>query len=713
MKLSTESAVRLGFGLALGCLLWTSVAAYRSAIKSADRLRGEHASARLLELVCNLRNAALDMETGTRGFIVSGQGAFLEPYNAGLTNISANLDVLRGAGANPAQARIVHALDAEIATLSAACARQIAARKAGPLDAASELTAVKEEKAAMDAIRQSLDALEQDERNQVAVRSAQAQQAVLLSGRTILWSGIIALTAVTAASAVAHRDLARRSRAEAALREAEANTRLMLAGIQDYAIYMLDPQGRIATWNAPAEKIHGFPAAEIVGLHFSKLFPPEDAAQDRPNRELADAIAHGRCEDENQRMRKDGSRFWASVVVSPVRDDRGELRGFVKVTRDITERRRAERKFMGLFESAPDAMLLVNRHGAIVLANAQATRVFGWTTPELTGRQLDSLLPERFRAEHRRHLDHFFTRPVARGMGSGMNLWGIRKDGTEFPAEIGLAPLETDDGPMACASIRDITERKRAEQEIAQLNEDLRRRAGELEATNRELDAFSYSVSHDLRAPLRHIQGFVDRLNKSAGPKLDEQAARYLRIISDSARQMGALIDDLLSFSRNGRVELASSAVDLESMARGVIQELQADSPPRNILWKVGHLPAVRGDPILLRQVVVNLLANALKYTRGRDPAVIEIDSVNHNPAEHVVAVRDNGVGFEMEYAHKLFGVFQRLHRAEDFEGTGIGLANVRRIVLRHGGRVWAEGKPDAGATFYFSLPKTIATVQS
>ena len=230
-------------------------------------------------------------------------------------------------------------------------------------------------------------------------------------------------------------------------------------------------------------------------------------------------------------------------------------------------------------------------------------------------------------------------------------------------------------------------------------------RTAELKASNQELEAFAYSVSHDLRAPLRHIDGFLGLLQKNAGTSLDEQSRHYMHTISEAAKKMGLLIDDLLSFSRMGRHAMAFQKVDLGPLVREVIRELEPDAAGRNIAWRIGDLPAVRGDAATLRMVLANLVDNALKFTRPRQRAQIEIASLPGQASESVIFVRDNGVGFDMTYADKLFGVFQRLHRADEFEGTGIGLANVRRIIARHGGRTWAEGAPDQGATFFFSLP--------
>jgi signal transduction histidine kinase len=275
--------------------------------------------------------------------------------------------------------------------------------------------------------------------------------------------------------------------------------------------------------------------------------------------------------------------------------------------------------------------------------------------------------------------------------------------GTPRPSgEIGGLMAALDHAFELMQAQRDATEQLNAE-----LERRVTERTAQLEEINKELEAFSYSVSHDLRMPLRHINGYIDLLVKESGGALSQEAQRYLEVVTGASRKMGQLIDDLLSFSRMGRAEMNERSVDLDALVQHVILSLEADTRGRNIAWTISPLPAVKGDSSMLQQAFANLLGNAVKYTRQRDPAQIEIGCSGEQEGQVILFVRDNGVGFEMKYADKLFGVFQRLHRADQFEGTGIGLANVRRIIARHGGRIWAEAAQDRGATFYFTLSRS------
>jgi PAS domain S-box-containing protein len=375
--------------------------------------------------------------------------------------------------------------------------------------------------------------------------------------------------------------------------------------------------------------------------------------------------------------------------------------------------RESEARLRAVLNSALSAVVVIDDKGMIIDWNARAENMFGWKREEAIKLNLtDTIIPRRHHQGHSVGLANF----TQQGHGSVAS-WPIemvaqRRDGTEFPVEIAINPLVAEGVITYCGFITDITERKRAAAEILALNQQLERRVVErtaqLENANKELESFSYSVSHDLRAPLRHIDGYASMLTSHSSASLDDKGRRYITVITDAARRMGRLIDDLLSFSRHGRSELQYATVNLMNVVENVRRELQPETQGRTITWRIGTLPKVRGDLAMLHQVFANLLGNAVKYSRPRSEAIIEVDTQPTNNGEIIIFVRDNGAGFDPKYADRLFGVFQRLHSESEFEGTGVGLANVRRIILRHGGRTWAEGKVDHGATFYFSLPAEV-----
>ncbi|MGH7569268.1 MAG: sensor histidine kinase [Gemmatimonadales bacterium] len=355
---------------------------------------------------------------------------------------------------------------------------------------------------------------------------------------------------------------------------------------------------------------------------------------------------------------------------------------------EVSER---EARLSIITETAHDAIVSADDQGHIFYWNPGAARLFGYTADEVLGRSLTLLMPERFHAAHLAGFRRYLTTGTAHVVGRTVELEGRHKDGSEFPLELSLAAARTETGVSFTGIIRDITERKHMEMALRE--------------TNAELEAFTYSVSHDLRAPLRAIDGFTRILLEDHGANLDTEGRRVADVIRANTHRMGALIDDLLTFSRLGRTELVAADVDMQRLAGAVVEELQGAAGERSLEISLGTLPPARGDRPLLRQVLLNLIQNAVKFTRTRTPSRIELGA-RADGNETVYFVRDNGVGFDIRYAGKLFGVFQRLHRAEEFEGTGVGLAIVQRIVHRHGGRVWAEGAVDAGATFYFSLPR-------
>jgi PAS domain S-box-containing protein len=389
---------------------------------------------------------------------------------------------------------------------------------------------------------------------------------------------------------------------------------------------------------------------------------------------------------------------WFSTV-------RRRVEAELRQARDQLEIEVAERtQQASLLDLTHDTIFVRDMSDVITYWNRGAQELYGWTSEEAIGKRCHDLLRTGFPQP----LEHISAELLRTGRWDG-ELKHTKADGNVVvvSSRWSLRRGEQGQPTVIMETSNDITERKQREQEISALNDELGKRTAQLEASNKELEAFAYSISHDLRAPLRHMAGFTELLKKNTASVLNEKNQRYVTMILESVKRMGDLIDDLLAFSRISRAETRQTMVSLEQLVQDVLTELRQDTGGRDIVWKVAELPSAYGDRSMLRVALVNLIANAVKFTRTRPQAEIEIGWTDHSPNQVVLFVRDNGVGFDMKYANKLFGVFQRLHPAEAFEGTGIGLATVQRIVHRHGGRVWAEGAVDRGATFFFSLPSS------
>jgi len=504
-------------------------------------------------------------------------------------------------------------------------------------------------------------------------------------------------------------DITGRRQAEEALRRANDTLAAMIQA-SPLAIFTTDLAGNIEMWNPAAERIFGWTAEELIGR--SNPTVPEGAEEERCA--LRQRMLQGEAVTglELRRKRRDGALIDVSLSAARLHDADGRVSGIMAVVADITERKRAEEalreakdKYRTLVEDALVGVCII-QDGRLAYVSPALAEASGYTQGELAA--LPSVLD--LVAEEDRPLAAEIIRKRLQNETAPRThaFRGRRKDGSLADIEAHATLTQYNGRPAILGTMLDITDRKRAEEEIRRLNEELGQRVAErtaqLEAVNQELESFSYSVSHDLRGPLRAIDGYSRVLLEDHSASLDGEAQRLLNIIRRNTTNMARLIDDLLVLSRLGRRELKKSSANMAALVQSVVEEQGKQVPERSIDFVIGDLPPARGDSQMIHQLLENLISNALKFTQHQPSPRIEVGSRLEAGAT-VYYVRDNGVGFDMAYADRLFRVFERLHSMEQFEGTGVGLAIVKRIVERHGGRVWAEGTVDQGAAFYFTLP--------
>ncbi|HUW51256.1 MAG TPA: PAS domain S-box protein [Sulfuricella sp.] len=515
----------------------------------------------------------------------------------------------------------------------------------------------------------------------------------------------------------AARDVTERKMAEQEVVKLSLQNRLILDSAGE-GIYGLGIDGRCTFVNPAASQLLGFMVEELIGQHIHSMFhhtKPDGRPYPEEECPVHEAYKQGVVHrGVDLYWRKDGSSFQVEFVSTPILEA-GKTTGAVLMFRDITERKLAEeqirRSEQGLAEAQRIAHLgnwdLDLVHNVLTWSD-EIYRIFE-IDPEKFGASYDAFL-DAIHPDDRELVNRAYTESVKNRVPYDIAHRLLMKDGrVKYVNEKCETHYSEDGKPLrSVGTVHDITEIKKAEDKVKELNRDLERRVAgrtsQLEAANKELEAFSYSVSHDLRTPLRAIDGFSRILLDDYADRLDDEGKRLLNVVRDNTRRMGQLIDDILKFSRAGRAEITFSEIDMEKLARKVFEDIQPSVDASKLQLEIEHLPPARGDPAMLRQVFVNLLSNAIKFSRTREVARIKVGG-SIEGAEAVYFVKDNGVGFDMQYVDKLFGVFQRLHAVTEFEGTGIGLAIVKRIITRHGGRVRAEGKTGKGAAIYFALP--------
>jgi PAS domain S-box-containing protein len=945
--------IRIAFTAAMASLILIGVLSYHSTLVSSDTdewVRHTHRVSTNLE---SMLSSMTIIEASGAAYILTGDESYLDMWRSGTANLQARAASLHDlTGDNPVQQARLSALNALISQRVEFGARVIALRRERGLGSAADEIRTGIGRNVTIEIRRQVQLMLSEEARLLVQRTTTLRSDVETTRIILVVGTALGLLITAAAWCGAIRDSARRRSAEISLRISEDQYRSLLDEARDYAISMLDPQGNVVTWNSGAERMKGYSSWEIVGSNFSRFFPRGDVERGRPTEILRATGAAGRHEDQGRRVRRDGSQFLASTTYTVLRDPGGNLRGFSEITRDLSEPKESEAKYRGLMEAAPDAMLVVNQAGEIVLLNLQAESQFGYRRDELLGQKVSSIVPEGFaerlvadglrsaeealaqqigtgieliarrkdgsefpieimlsplrspegilitaairdisvRKAAETHLaqmerryrglleaapdamvvvnqsgeivllnlqaekqfgyrrdellgqkvfniipEGFAERLIADGLrsaeealaqhiGTGIELTALRKDGSEFPIELMLSPLESDDVVLVTAAIRDISVRKAAETHLAQmesryrglleaapdamvvvnqrgeivllnlqaekkfgyrrdelLGQDVtniipegfaerliadglrsaeealaqqigtgieltaRRKDGsefpmelmlsplgslagilvtvairditkrrsaealllekveELYRSNEELQNFAYIASHDLQEPLRMVASYTSLIARRYKGKLDADADDFIAFAVDGAKRMQRLIQDLLTYSRVGSKEGEFSPISSEEALAQAIRNLRGAIDECAAVVTHDPLPVVLADETLLIQLLQNLLGNAIKYRRGDAPAV-HVGAVPCSGGKWLFSVRDNGLGIEPQYFEKIFGMFQRLHKREEFAGTGIGLAICKKIVERHGGAISVESVIGEGSIFRFQM---------
>ena len=685
--------VQVALGSAVAALLIVGAMSYRVMLVSQKSDRSVRHTYEVLDGLDDFLFALERTDSAFRGFVLTGSDVDLASFRAGRLSAEQAASRIRSLTAdNAGEQRQLPRLES------------LVAQKFQFLEMAIGVRQVRGVAAAVQSVRSDLGkwtrALQEiagrlrvEELRLLVVRDATAKRH-LAQAKIVLILGIVLGLMIAAAGGWSiHRDNSAR---DEALRTSEENYRMLLDGVQDYAIFMLDPDGLVVSWNAGAARIKGYSADEIVGRSFSCFFSPEDIEQRRPEEILRMTAERGRHEEQSIRVRKDGSRFVAHTTITALRDSKGRLRGFSKVSRDLSERKESEARYRGLLEAAPDAMVVVSALGEIVLLNAQAEKQFGYSRRELVGQQVRTIIPEGF--AERLIADGLRSAEDAleQQFGMGIELAGRRKDGTAFPIEMMLNPLESEGGILVTAAIRNITARKRAEAFLLEKVEELHR-------SNEELGQFAYIASHDLQEPLRMVASYTQLLSRRYTGRLDADADEFIGFAVDGANRMQTLIQDLLAYSRVGSTGHILAATSSEHALEHAVANLHGAIADSGAAVTHDPLPMVIADEMQLVQLFQNLIGNGIKYQRAGIPRV-HVSVSRNSRNKWLFAVKDNGVGIEPQYFERIFGMFQRLHKREEFAGTGIGLAISKRIIERHGGSISVESQPGEGSTFRFAL---------
>jgi PAS domain S-box-containing protein len=694
-KSLSRKRLAFAFVTAVGALLIVGVISYRGMILSSESDRWVQHSQDVLTNVDHLLVSMQGVESNCSGFLLTGDPSYLQLYRDDVQSAVENKEKIRTLlQDNPAQEARFQTLDSS--SIKEIQGTQFLLKIPETYSKAEARTLQLAQSSLAATFQRDVRNLRDEERGILESRNQVSRLRLRQTKFVLILGTLLGLMIAVAAGWNIQRDNANRGLAEDALRESEEKYRMLLDGIQDHAIFLLNPLGSILSWNAGAERIQGYNADDIIGRNYSCLFSTQDQARHWPAEILELTKARGRYEEQGLLVRADGSRYLAYVTVTTLRDKDDAFQGFSVVSRDLTESKESGAKYRGLLEAAPDAMVVVDPGGVIVLLNVQAEKQFGYHRDELVGKKVTTIIPEGFAERIIADGTRTAADALAQQIGTGIELAGRRKDGSMFPIEIMLSPLQNSEGILITTAIRDITTRKRAEANLLHKVEALNR-------SNEELGQFAYIASHDLQEPLRMVASYTQLLSRRYKGRLDSDADEFIAFAVDGASRMQRLIRDLLSFSRvetTGKELLKTSSEDsLEQAKTNLRGALEASGAV------ITHdpLPHVLADEMQLVQLFQNLVGNAVKYRRS-EQAIIHISATPYSEGRWAFTVRDNGIGIDTQYFDRIFGMFQRLHKREEFEGTGIGLAICKKIVERHGGIITVESTIGSGSCFRFDL---------
>ena len=691
--------VQLSFGSAIAILFVLGAFSYRSMVVSSESDQSVWRTHEVLESLQQLLFAMQSIESSSRGFVLTGEESYLDTYRADLLSADMHEALVRNLTVdNPEQQRRLPALE------------ELAAQRIRFAEAVISLRRAKGFEAAVDAIRSGrgerimnefqavVRELQDEELRLLVQRKADAEQRLGQTKTVLIFGAVVALLITAAAGLSVQRDSSRRGLAEEALRESEERYRMLLDGVQNYAIFMMDPRGQIVSWNAGAERIKGYTGDQIIGRNFSCFFLPEDIERGRPEQILRMIAASGRHEEQLMRVRRDGTRYLASVTLTALRDAAGNLRGIAEISHDlsdITERKQTEEKYRTLFNSIDEGYCTIE-----VLFD-ESDKPIDYRFLELnpsfvkqTG--IQNALGKRIREIAPLHEEYWFE------IYGKIALTGEPARFEHFAAQLHrwfdvyAFRVGTPREGKVSVLFRDITKRKEAEAQLLQKIEELNR-------SNKELGQFAYVASHDLQEPLRMVASYTQLLSRRYKGKLDSDADEFIAFAADGASRMQRLIQDLLTYSRVGTKEKDLRDTSSEETLQQALVNLRGAIEESGAVVTHDPLPTVLADEMQLIQLFQNLVGNAIKYQNPGVPRV-HISAAKNGGEKWIFSVQDNGLGIDSQYFERIFGMFQRLHKREEFSGTGIGLAICKKIVERHGGSISVESQPGEGSTFRFAL---------